>query len=281
MNNFYMVRYIIKKLGFYRHKQLVKKMKVGKKQPDKQAANFLLRPAKTKQLKNHALKLKSSNSKKRQPPQKENIQNQNHQGNNQQNPAQRKQESGQQKPGQQKSQEQKSQEQQGQQEQQQGQGQEGRQQRQEQQQGQGQEGQQEQQQGQEQQQKQQQSKPQQNESEQSISTSIQNNLQQIKQILGDSYDLKQHEFKFGKGKTYKAAVVYIDGLADTKIISSTILKSLIEYDYEKQQTFEGQALLDHVKQEILYSVDIKPEQNYQEILKACFNGSTALFLDGC
>lgn len=71
-----------------------------------------------------------------------------------------------------------------------------------------------------------------------LTKSLEENLSHIKQIFASSHDLKTHSLKFGKDKI-NAALIYIDGLADAKFISNTILKSLIDWDEELKNKQEN------------------------------------------
>jgi spore germination protein KA len=115
----------------------------------------------------------------------------------------------------------------------------------------------------------------------SISADLQKNTEDLKTIFGDSHDFKSHELKFGPDNSYMATVVYIDGLADMKVISNTILKALISYESQTREKFSGSDLIKHIKEEILYSVDITEESSYEEIGSSCLGGNTVILLDGC
>lgn len=101
---------------------------------------------------------------------------------------------------------------------------------------------------------------------------LKDNITRIKGEFGNSTDLAFRDFKFGRNK---GTSVYIDGLADNKIISDFFLESLIE---EGMNTHDDsfQCLVDMAvglgNLQIIF--------NWNELYDAVLSGNTVIFLDG-
>lgn len=113
--------------------------------------------------------------------------------------------------------------------------------------------------------------------ENKLVASLQDNVSKLKTTFGESHDLKIHDIVFGKNKQIKASLVYIDALADTKFITNSILRALLEthLDVENQEK-----LVENVKTKVLVNSDIAEVFVYEEIISSCLSGNTALLLDG-
>lgn len=107
-----------------------------------------------------------------------------------------------------------------------------------------------------------------------INKNIDKNLKNVKQMLGDPGDLVVRELIIGGIET-RAAIVYISGIVDEKLINNNILKTiqLNRKQYEKN-------LLDNIYKEVIAVTDVKKVSSMDETSFALLNGSTLFFLDG-
>jgi spore germination protein KA len=119
---------------------------------------------------------------------------------------------------------------------------------------------------------------------QPLKSNLQENIQYIKNTLGNSSDMVIREFKIGQKKQINVAIFYTDGLADTKSVQKFIMESLMfqfsitsldSTDPAHEATFE--VLRDH----ILTVGEIKNVSEFESLFTSMLSGDAVLLLDGC
>lgn len=108
---------------------------------------------------------------------------------------------------------------------------------------------------------------------------LKTNLDRIRKdfFLPQNQDVIIREFKVGK-KT-DAAIVFMEGMADQKIINDFILRPLMteeRFDYARNNAPE----LDYIVDNVLSVNQISVVNEYQMIIMRILSGQTALFIDG-
>lgn len=113
-----------------------------------------------------------------------------------------------------------------------------------------------------------------------ITKNLDDNLKNMKQMLGSPTDLVIRELILGGVET-RAAILYIDGITNEELINNNILKTIQENlkRLESKETKESN-VIDKVYQEIIAITDIKKYKTMDEISLAVLNGSTALYVNG-
>ncbi|WP_335492863.1 spore germination protein [Neobacillus niacini] len=116
-----------------------------------------------------------------------------------------------------------------------------------------------------------------------LKTSLQQNIQALKDTLGKSSDIIIREIRFGKEGTIKAGVIYTDGLTNTPSLQNFILETLMldikEIDLQKKK-FPEQNLIRVLKDVALTVGEIKEETSFDVILTSLLSGDTIILLDG-
>jgi spore germination protein KA len=105
-----------------------------------------------------------------------------------------------------------------------------------------------------------------------ILRNYQDNIERLKEELGNSADFTFRDFKFGKNR---GTTVYVDGLADNKLISDFYMESLLE-EMEDNSSDSFQALAD--KAVGLGNISIIT--NWNQVYESLLSGNTVIFLDG-
>ncbi|MDD3889497.1 MAG: spore germination protein, partial [Syntrophomonadaceae bacterium] len=113
-----------------------------------------------------------------------------------------------------------------------------------------------------------------------LSTDLKTNLDLFSGIMGNSPDFIVRHFTFGKNRAVKAALLFMDGLADKKIINESIIKPLM-YDihlFDKNQ-LEMRTMEDI--ENILLSVgDVQHEAAVDTMISRLLYGDTIMLVDG-
>ncbi|BAU26705.1 spore germination protein KA [Aneurinibacillus soli] len=115
-----------------------------------------------------------------------------------------------------------------------------------------------------------------------LSTSLEKNIQQVKQQTGNSTDLISREFCFGK-EEIKVGFIYIDGIADKDVVSrliESVMLHIEEVDLTSEQ-FLQQDLLTVFKQHAITVGDIQSIPDLQALYTAILSGDTVILIDGC
>ncbi|WP_003540394.1 spore germination protein [Desulfotomaculum nigrificans] len=114
-----------------------------------------------------------------------------------------------------------------------------------------------------------------------ISANLSNNLEQMKQLLGVSPDIKFREFKLA-GEMH-AFMVYVEELVNIAIIENNILKTLM---FQAQATGDpgrrliNLNLLNKIKQSALTVGEVKEARTFSQAVEAVLSGDTAIFIEG-
>lgn len=114
-----------------------------------------------------------------------------------------------------------------------------------------------------------------------IHTDIAANHKLLKEMLGDSGDIKIREFEFGKNSRHKALVLFVDGLADADIVNHQIIEPIMYSDrmgnrFTRDKTESLQGIL-----ETLITIgEVKEVETVEEAVEGALSGDTALFIDG-
>ncbi|MFE4351956.1 spore germination protein [Peribacillus butanolivorans] len=115
-----------------------------------------------------------------------------------------------------------------------------------------------------------------------LKTSLEGNIQHVKQQLGNSEDIVIREIQIGKEGIFKACIFYTDGLVDTSSIQNFIMESLmldINPDQEQMISYQ-QNVLQVLKGRILAVGDIQDVTEFSSLFTSLLSGDVILLLDG-
>lgn len=116
---------------------------------------------------------------------------------------------------------------------------------------------------------------------QEISQNLDENIKNSIEALGNSSDLIIREFKMGKPFRHKVAVIYINGLIDKELVTSSIIERLMsDVNNIENDDFQplGQ-LFTYIKESILTGT-VKDVTDWNKLLLSLLSGQTILFIDG-
>ncbi|MCC3372776.1 spore germination protein [Cohnella sp. REN36] len=113
-----------------------------------------------------------------------------------------------------------------------------------------------------------------------IDPAVSRSLEAIRAALGDSQDLIVKEMTLPGGK--RTAVVYMDGLADSQLVHSTIvepMQRLKRLDEWPNSTVEDP--LTQLREDVLSAGDIRSLADMSRLYDGLLSGNVILLLDGC
>ncbi len=114
----------------------------------------------------------------------------------------------------------------------------------------------------------------QNEFQIEISTNLEENLHSLQKMLGHPADLIIRKITIGEQEV-KAAICYISGLTDSKLVNDNILK-IIQKNSKQVKT----NILEDIYQHIIAISNTKKDQTLDKVSIALLSGNTVLYLDG-
>ncbi len=112
---------------------------------------------------------------------------------------------------------------------------------------------------------------------------LEDNISNLKKLLGHSDDIIFREFYFGVKQNRKAFVCFIDGLGDKKLINEYIVKSLMVNSHvidPENKIAEKHDMFNYLKEYILNIVESDDVNNFNEAVDAILSGDTLLLIDG-
>ncbi len=121
-------------------------------------------------------------------------------------------------------------------------------------------------------------KQQQGQAASNISASLETNIGIFQEALGTSNDVKIHTFLFGANHVCKGAIIFIDGLVESDIITQSIMKPLILS--QDPDRFKAPGTMDAIRQTMLCSGDIGESSNLSKLIYSCLSGDTVFLVDG-
>lgn len=111
-----------------------------------------------------------------------------------------------------------------------------------------------------------------------ISTSLSANLELVKQRTGNSYDISIRTLKIGEGSPKCLAIIFIEGLVDTKAINEKIVESIMRKSFPEHDS--SQHLIQSLTDEGIAIGSIKTVNTQEELFLALMDGNTIILLDG-
>ncbi|QNK89126.1 spore germination protein [Sporosarcina sp. resist] len=121
------------------------------------------------------------------------------------------------------------------------------------------------------------------ESEIPLSTSLQKNIKQIKETLGNSTDIVIREVCIGRSGNLSIGLIYTDGLADQKAITDFIMESLMfdikgtRLDKEIQSSRDAVQI---IKKYTLTIAGVSDVLDYRTLYHSVLSGDTVILVDG-
>lgn len=117
--------------------------------------------------------------------------------------------------------------------------------------------------------------------DQLLTSSLDENIDILRNVLGESPDIIIRKFSFGQEPRYDAAVIYVDGMVNKTIINNSIIKPLM-YDLHfinPDRKFEIKDI-GELRTVLLSVGDVKQITTVKDIVRSGLYGNTILLLDG-
>ncbi|KHD36787.1 spore gernimation protein GerK [Clostridium acetobutylicum] len=109
-----------------------------------------------------------------------------------------------------------------------------------------------------------------------VSTSLKANKHTIETLFTNCSDLTIREFKIANNRNFSAMIVYINNLIQSDVIESSVIKKLIEEDYNNHPHLN---IFEYTKS--IFAVNDKNVyKSMDDVILSILKGSIALFLDG-
>lgn len=105
-----------------------------------------------------------------------------------------------------------------------------------------------------------------------VSPHIQENIDAIRELVGDSLDIVIHEFKLGNGQ--RAVSFYIDGLVNKEFMGREFYAPLLAADGKDKW------LVEELGQQVLSMASVSYLNDFDQVMATVYQGLAALFVEG-
>lgn len=113
-----------------------------------------------------------------------------------------------------------------------------------------------------------------------LDKSLKKNLSYIKDTF-ESGDLKEHAFLFGENCEYSGAIIYIDGLVNSQMITEGILQPLLLNKHISMAKTAGvKDAIGMVAKAVLCTGEVVESKSLPDMIDGCLNGDTILLIEG-
>ena len=113
--------------------------------------------------------------------------------------------------------------------------------------------------------------------------SLSENLDKVREILGESNDIVIREFKLGT-VGIKAALLYVDGLIDKALVCEHLLSSVMirvrQVEADGERELSAKEMLTLINERDISMLEVKASNDFDRIFLAALSGEAILFLDG-
>ncbi|MFC4769669.1 spore germination protein [Effusibacillus consociatus] len=112
---------------------------------------------------------------------------------------------------------------------------------------------------------------------QPLSGSLDQDLEKVRNVLGESDDVIIREFEISRPRKQRAAIVYIDGLVDTKLVNEFLLKPLVS------DAGAGSGSDENEESDLLKRIPMSEARlikDFRQLIKAVLSGDTVLLREG-
>ncbi|MRH45085.1 spore germination protein [Aquibacillus halophilus] len=117
----------------------------------------------------------------------------------------------------------------------------------------------------------------------SLHKDISKNISEVKQMLGNSFDIVTREIKIGETNSIEAVVIYTDGLVDKDLVHNYVLETLM-IDVRKAESEKkinsDQELYNFIKNSTLTTVELKEIDIFPDLYHHLLSGDTIVLLNG-
>ncbi|MXQ55981.1 spore germination protein [Shimazuella alba] len=115
-----------------------------------------------------------------------------------------------------------------------------------------------------------------------IHSSLDENIEQIKDSFGNSGDLIIRSFRMGKPFSHKVASIYINGLTDKEILGTFIIERLMKDVNlsENDDPFSPSQLTTYIKEHILSITNVRDVPDWNKLFLSLLSGETIVLVDG-
>ena len=114
----------------------------------------------------------------------------------------------------------------------------------------------------------------------SVQSNLDENLNQLKRLIGDSSDVIYRTFNLVGKREIRLAVIYIDGLADSKSIQQFILESMTIKCEEKLKQSSQHEEFKIIKDFSITVGEVKTVNNLEDVSLSILSGDAAVLIDG-
>lgn len=116
--------------------------------------------------------------------------------------------------------------------------------------------------------------------EMKLSTSLAENIELVKKVVGSNADLVNRNFFLGRIEAVSAAVFYFDNMINTDLLDVNVMKPLLTDSYTSGLTTGAQIVSEIRSGNLITRAEIKIGKNIKEITDGLVTGTVVVLIDG-
>jgi spore germination protein KA len=115
-----------------------------------------------------------------------------------------------------------------------------------------------------------------------LSRNLEDNLNNIRNILGQGSDVIIHKIKIGSHESLDAAIIYIDGLIERDLVNQDILRPLMFHVQKVTDETERKHsnLIEFIQTSVLTTGDTSSSEDIASVTDEILTGNTAILVEG-
>ncbi|MDX5475799.1 MAG: spore germination protein [Bacillaceae bacterium] len=121
------------------------------------------------------------------------------------------------------------------------------------------------------------------EDEQDLSIELIGNINKVKQILGNSNDVRFRNFLVSRTPEIKGVMIYLSCLVDEKVVNQFIVQGLVNHvELADNPSVEArnEKLIEEIKNQIISVASVMVKQDWNTVIHQILSGNTIIFVDG-
>jgi spore germination protein KA len=113
-----------------------------------------------------------------------------------------------------------------------------------------------------------------------VSLHLDENIQQLKSILGEQVDIIYRRIRLGPSPNNPACIVYIEGLVDTPVLNEDIIKSLMLFTKQGDLKAGKSSIRDDILNSVLTASNVCESCNIKQLVASVLSGEVILLVEG-
>ncbi|PKM83150.1 MAG: spore germination protein [Firmicutes bacterium HGW-Firmicutes-14] len=113
-----------------------------------------------------------------------------------------------------------------------------------------------------------------------VSADLAQNVACLRSVFDRCSDIIVREFDVGPGISLRAAIIYVDGLVNKKMLSDDLVKTLMYEAGKLKEKASGKNAADFFSEKLIAFTEVKHQRSMNDLVDSVLTGETILLVDG-